>query len=385
MGKQGKGALGKIGSIKLPLLPQRNRDLSARLKGKLCFAFDFGEYATKVVVGKTGKDAAEVRQMLLVENGERKAKLDSGNLKEWKANLSRAFTQNNLNPSGQMGLCMVNSRNYISRLIEIPFADDHDRQGLVAYEMSQSLSLDIDAHLFQHKVMRTYDKDGVKMCTVWAAAVPKQLCELYYQLLESLKLQPAVMDVSANGMERLFAADQTLHAAASQSTVATVDYGMRGTEVNIFDQGRYVLGSFIERGDGKLVAAAKNALGAQISDIHNGNRLIIPPQKVYEIMSKSGQSEMAQLFVTTVEEWLSDINEAVKRYNVTYPSKPIAQLLLYGGSPQLVWLRAYLEKYLRIPTSIVQASDRFQLSGKIDSAGKPVAQFLNALNLLLIR
>jgi type IV pilus assembly protein PilM len=375
----------KIGEREKPSQRKKDKNIGAKVKGKLCFAFDFGEYATKVVVAKIDKGKIGIRHMLVIENDQREAKIDNANLKDWKTKISRAFNQNNISSSGQIGLCMVNSHNYISRQLDIPYAEETDRQGLVAYEMSQRLSLDMETHLFQHKVLRTYENDGVKMCTVWAAAVSKDLCELYFQLLESLKLQPLIMDVSVNGIERLFSMDRSFRELASDSTVVTVDYGIHGTEVNIYEQGHYLQGAYVERGDGKLVAAAKNMLGVQIADIHNGNKLIIPPQKVYEIMTKADQSEMAQLFLTTVEEWLSDINGVVKRYNVTYPAKPIARILLYGGSPQLVWLRAYLEKYLRIPTTVIQTSELFHPSEKIAPAGNAIPQFLNAMNLLLIR
>lgn len=364
---------------------EKDKDFRAKVKGKLCFAFDFGEYATKIVVAKVDKDKIDVRHTLVVENDDRKTKIDSSNLEDWKTKISHAFSQNNINPSGQFGLCVVNSRNYIARQLDIPYAEEDDRQGLVAYEMSQRLSLDPETHLFQHKVLRTYESNSVKMCTVWAVAVPKELCQLYFQLLDSLKLQPLVMDISVNGMERLFSADEAFRKLASNAVVATLDYGARGTEVNIYEDGKYLQGSYVERGDGKLVAAAKNTLGAQIADIHNENKLVIPPQKVYEIMTKADQSEMAQLFLTTVEEWLLDINSAVKRYNVTYPAKPISHILVYGGSPQLVWLRAYLEKYLRIPTTVVRAPECIQFSEKSAPADNAIPQLLNAMGLLLIQ
>lgn len=375
----------KIGEQGKRTRRKKEKDFGAKVKGKLCFAFDFGEYATKIVVAKINKGKVEIRNMLVVENDEREAKVDKANLKSWKAKISRALSQNNISPAGQIGLCTVNSHNYIGRQMEIPYAEEEDRQGLVAYEMSQRLSLDMDAHLFQHKLLRTYENNGVKMCSVWATAVSKDLCEAYFQLLESLRLQPLIMDVNVNGMERLFSMDRAFHALTSKSVVATIDYGIRGSEVNIYEQGRYLQGSYVECGDGKLVAAAKNMLGAQIADIHNGNKLIIPPQKVYEIMTKADQSEMAQLVLTTVEEWLSSINDVVKRYNVTYPTQPIARLLIYGGSPQLVWLRAYLERYLQIPTTIIQASELFQPSKKLAPTGSALSQFLNAMNLLLIQ
>lgn len=352
-------------------------------KGKLCFAFDFGEYATKIAVARISKGKVDVKQLLVIENGERKSKVDSTNIKEWKTKISRVFSQNNLNSAGQIGLCTINCRNYISRQLDIPFANDDDRQGLVAYEMSQSLSLDIETYFFQHKVKRTYENNGVKMCTVWAAAVPRTLCGIYYELLDSLRLKPLVMDINVNGIERLLVLDKALHSQAADSVVAAIDYGIHGTEVGIYDGGSYLQGTNVEPGESRLVHSAVNVLGMKITDIHNGNKLIIPPQAVYDILRQVQSSEPAKAFMGVVEEWLSEINAVIKRYNVSYPAKQISMLYLYGGSLQLSWLKGYLEKYLSVPVTILQTLDCCNIPDKLSKANNTVPQFVNALSLFL--
>lgn len=369
------------------LLPKKKppKPFAAEVRGKLCFAFDFGEYAAKIAVGKIAGGKIEVRDLLVVENDERSAKPDETNLKEWRGRLSRALSQRNLSAPGQIGLCTVGSRHYISRRLEIPYAEEQDRQGLVAYEMSQSLSLDPDAYLFQHRVVRTYDKNGVKMCSVWAAALPGDLCDNYYKLLESLKLRPLVMDISVNGMERLLTADRGLRAQTENRTIALVDFGIRGTEVGIYENGRYQESFRVDLGEGRLVAAAKNTLGVQIADIHNGNKLIVPPQAVYDIMRAAQLSEPAKAFRSAVEEWLTEINTVVKRYNLDHAARPVSALLLHGGSPQLSWLKAYLEKNLGIPAAVISSLDCCALSDRVQRSGNTVPQFLNALGLFLIQ
>lgn len=356
----------------------------AECKGKLCFAFDFGEYATKIAVARITSNGIDVRNLLTVENDERSCRIDDSNIKEWRTKLSRVFAQNNLNPSGQIGMCTIGCRQYISRQLSVPFAEEPDLNGLVAYEMSQSLSLDIDSYLFQQRILREYEENGVKMCSVWAAAVSKTLCDNYYNLIESLKLKPLVMDININGVERLLAADSYLHKQAEDKTIAVIDYGIRGTEVSVFENGRYAQGFNIELGEGRLVAAAKNVLGIQIADIHNGNKLIVSPQVIYDILRNAQSSEMAKAFMSVVEEWLTEINTVIQRYNINHPAGPVSGLYLYGGSQQLYWLKAYLEKYLSVPVAIISKVDYCTFSNK-NISDNAIPQFLNVLNLFLFQ
>ncbi len=357
----------------------------AECKGKLCFAFDFGEYATKIAVAKVTKDKVEIKNLIVVENDENHTRIDDSNIKEWRAKLSRVLAQHSLNTYGQIGLCSIGSRGYISRQLEIPYVKDEDREGLVAHEMSQILSLDVDSYLFQHKVKDIYESNGVQMCTVWAAAVSKKTCDNYYELLESLKLNPLVMDININGLERLFAADRGLEAQVQDKTVAVVDYGIRSTEVSMFEGGIYRQGSNINLGEGRLVTAAKNVLGVQISNIHNGNKLVVSPQVIYDILKQAQTSDPARMFMTVVEDWISEINSAIKRYNINHPGKEVEALLLYGGSLQFPWLKAYLERYLDVPTTVVTALDCAAISGKTELTSNTIPQFLNAIGLFYIQ
>lgn len=359
------------------------KKITDELKGKLCFAFDFGEYATKIVVAKIAKGKINVKHLLVVENDERKSKIDSSNIKDWRAKLLRELSQNNISASGHVAVCTVGSRYYISRQLEIPYAEDADLQGLVAYEMSQSLSLDMDSYYFQHKLLSVSERNGGKVCSVWVAALQKTVCDSYYELLDSLRLKPLVLDININGLERIFVADQALNALAKDSVVATVDLGIRSTEVNIFKNGVYVQGANVDIGDGKLVSAAKSVLGIQIADIHNGSKLIVKPQIIYDITRQTGSAN-AKAFVSVVEEWLTEINGVIKRHNISYPTAPITKILLYGGSPQQIWLKPYLEKYLGVSAFMVQNFDCCSIPSALVQGSNTLPQCLNAISLLLM-
>lgn len=359
----------------------KKADFSAATRGKLCFSFDFGEYSTKLTVAKVAGKSVQIVKQLLIENREHIRSINEENLSEWRNKISKALSDNKLNPAGQIGVCSLNSRHYIARQIEIPYADEADLQGLAAYELAQSLELDMDENIFQHKVLSTYEKNGKTMCTVWAAAVPKSLCQNYFNLLTSLKLKPMLMDLHVNGLESLLALDPALSAKTKDNSVAVIDYGLRNSEVYIFSGGSCLQTSNIDSGEGKLIAAAKNALGPHIVDIHNNNKLTVPPQEIYEIIRDADKSETAAVFADVVQKWIAEINNVVRRFNIDHPGRQIKNVFLYGGSQQLPWLKAYLEKLIGLPVEIMNGANCF----KSVSSPEELPKYLNSAAILLRR
>jgi len=357
----------------------KKQDFLTAVRGKQCFSFDFGEYSTKLTVAKVSGQNVQVIKQILIENREHSRTIEEDNLNEWRSKISKALTANHLNPVGQIGVCAVNSRHYIARQFELPQIDDADLAGMASHELSQSLELDMEEHVFQHKVLRTYERNGRNMCTVWAAAVPKSLCRNYFNLLSSLKLKPMLLDVHVNGLESILAADSDLASKSKHNSVAMIDYGLRNTEMYIFSKGNCVQSSNIDSGEGRLIAAAKNALGGHIVDIHNQNKITVPPQQIYEIIKDADTSETAAVFADVVQKWISEINNVIRRFNIDHPGEQIERVFLYGGSQQLPWLKAYLEKLISIPVEIISGTSCIRSGGSSEEFPK----FLNSAAILL--
>ena len=373
--------------LKSPIAPkqkEKNRkvkrlDYFAAVRGKRCFSFDFGEYSTKLTVANVSGSRIQIVKQIMIENRDHSRGIDEDNLNEWRGKILNAFSENKLNPAGQIGICAINSRHYIARQFEIPMADETDLQGLAAFELAQNLELDMDEYIFQHKVLRTYERNGKNMCTVWTAAVSKSLCQNYYNLLASLKLKPLILDVHVNGLEAILAADKDLNAKSQNNSVVMIDFGLRNTELYIFSNGSCVQTSNIDTGEGKLIAAAKIALGAQIVDIHNSNKLTVPPEEIYSIISEAENSESAAVFADVVQKWIVEINNVVRRFNIDHPGQQIEHVFIYGGSQQLPWLKVYLEKLLEIPVEILDELSCFRVPGDSSLASR----YLNSASVLL--
>ncbi len=354
-------------------------------RGKLCFAFDFGEYAIKIVVAKIQKNGFEIRNMIIIENDEQDTKLDKSNVKQWSSRIKREFALKNIVPNDQVAVCSVGERSCLSRQFDIPYIEDaYDRNGIAGQEMCTNLALDPDAYIFQHELLDIKETDDGRVCTVRVVAIRDEVASVYYDLIRSLKLRPYVLDVNANGVKRFAAADIEVSSASNGRTAAYIDYGMNSSDIYICRDGRLLGVSHIDNGDNRLVAEAKNFLGAQIADPKNPNKLLVQPSQIYGIINEADYNPKATAFSMVVEEWLSKINSIITRFDIENPTQKVSHIYLYGGSFQLVWLVKYVQSVTKKESSIIQKSDCFDLNSIYNAKNNAIPQFFNALNLLLM-
>lgn len=363
---------------------KKRKSFYSSTRGKMIFAFDFGEFAVKVGVLKIRKNGAEVRHLFTVENPENLTKPDAGNIRAWKARIQRGLSKRNLMTDNQLAICTVGGKYYIHRQLEIPSVADADLDGLAESEMSQMLSLDSSNYVFQSERTDVLENGEEKKDRVWTVAIPKETCEAIHELIRSLKLRPFVMDIHANGIRRLLRADPTLSRETEGKTVVCIDYGMTHTELFFIKDGKLMADTLLDSGDARLVSEAKNVLSLRIADPGNYNKLTASPEEIYGIMNRSATNADARSFTVTVEDWLNSIQTAISRYNFEHPEGPVERVYMYGGSPQLVWLVQYLANLTRLPASVISDSTLFDTEAVFGSRRYSIAGYLSLLSLSLM-
>lgn len=358
----------------------------AKAAGRPVFAFDFGEYSIKVAMVKLRRGEVEIRNLFTVENKENLAKLDNQNAKNWRALLQRAFSVRSIITDDHIAVCTFGGKYYIHRQIEIPYVENvTDRNGVVAAEMSQLLALDVNAYVFQHELLSVNEeKEDGKTCTVWAIAMPKELCTAVFELLKALKMKPLIMDIHANGMKRLLSADASLRKETRGWTVACIDYGMTHTDLLFFNDGAFINETVLDLGDTQLVQAARGAAGVRITDPTNANKIVVSPQDICNILNRTHTTAEERAFAQTVKDWLSKVNTAITRFNFDHADNPVREILLYGGSPQNYWLAQYVESVVGIPTKLITDTSLYNTENVAGDEGMDISAYLNVLNLSLM-
>lgn len=372
---------------------RKQSDFRRFAAGKIVFAFDFGEYSVKIAVLKILRSGgAEIRNLLTVENVEGLPRLDMNNLKNWRARIQRALSQRNLSADEHYAVCTFGSKTFIHRQLEIPYVEEKDRNGLVESEMSQLLALETGSYIFQHEVIEELvtrnaenpEAEEEKKTRVWAVAMPRDTCTAAYNLLRSLKFRPLVMDIHANGIRRFLSADDFYAATTANETVACLDYGMTHTEVSFIRNGKLLGNALLDAGDGRLVSEAINAMGNRAVDTSNQFKLAVSPEEVCSLLTKEDVTAEERAFNISVEDWLSKISTAINRFNYDHPDEPASRILIYGGSPQIIWLVQYIQMLVKLPADRITNSTLFQATGSLASKKIDYSTYLNALSLALM-
>lgn len=352
--------------------------------GKVLFAFDFGEFSVKIAVLKIRRGSIELRHLVTVENRENLTRLDHSNVREWRTRIQRALSQLNIVVDDHLAVCTVGGKNFISRRLEIPYAEEKDRAGLVENEMSQLLALDSASYVFQHELLEVVGSGENKKCVVWAVAMPREVSGAAYELLRSLKLRPLVMDIHVNGIRRFLKADEALRNGCKGQTVACIDYGMTNTEINYVRGGQLIGNSLVDEGDGRLVSEARNALGVRAADPSNPNKLTASPREICDILNKAHTTAEERSFTMFIQDLLSKIDTAISRFNFEHPSEPVGKIYMYGGSPQLVWLSQYVASVTQLPTEHITKTNLFDTESMANQKNIDYSAYLNVLGLALM-
>ena len=373
-----------LNKIKIGGKPKKTGSLRSAAMGKLVFAFDFGEFSVKIAVFKIKRNSIELRHLFSVENKENLTKLDNSNIKNWRARIQRAFTQRNILIGDHLAVCTVGGKSFIHRQLEIPYADEKDRNGLVENEMSQLLALDPQSYVFQNELLEVIGDGENKKCKVWAVAMPKETSSAAFELIRSLKLKPLIMDIHTNGIRRFLQADESFRASAAGQTVACIDYGMTHTEISFIRDGKLLGNTLIDIGDGRLVSEAVNAIGIRITDNTNPNKIVASPEEICNILNKAHTTAEERAFSAFIEDWLSKINTAITRFNYEHTFDPVNRVYIYGGSPQLVWLVQYISIVTKLPAGLITQPSLFDTGSLMTDKTPDYSAYLNVLNLSLM-
>ncbi|MCQ2425122.1 MAG: pilus assembly protein PilM [Lachnospiraceae bacterium] len=371
---------------------RKQSDFRKYANGKVVFAFDFGEYSVKIAVLKIKRNGAEIRNLFTVENAEGLPRLDMSTLKNWRARIQRALSQRNLGGDDHYAVCTFGAKTFIHRQLEIPYVEEKDRPGLVESEMSQLLALETGAYLFQHEVIEELvvkessdpETEPEKKTKVWAVAMPRDTCTAAFDLLRSMKFKPLVMDIHANGIRRFLTADDFYAASTAGQTVACLDYGMTHTEISFIRDGKLLGNTLLDAGDGRLVSEAINAMGNRAADTANPFKLAVSPEEVCAILTKENATAEERAFSVSIEDWLSKISTAISRFNFDHPDEPASRILIYGGSPQIIWLVQYIQMLVKLPADRITNTTIFETTGMLTDKKIDYSTYLNALSLALM-
>ena len=335
-------------------------------------AFEIGSSTIKIVEGRYSKNKLQVYRMMDMNTPE--GSIEDGKITNDReiTEALKAFLKKN-NVKIKEGICTTNSSSIISREISIPSdveADEIDT--VIEYEIEQYLPIRLEDYVIQYTILdKVADSEGPKL-RVNVVAFPKVIAKGYYDLLNNLELEPYVLDVNFNSLNKISSYSQV----TMGGTVAFVDMGATSINVTIFKGEKLDFTRIIKYGGDNIDYALSAKLDMSTKATES--------EKI-EKASLLNVSEDDILNVT-IEETLNDILGELERilqfYNNQSIGTSIESIILYGGTSNIEGIDRFIENKLSIPTKRLSRLKNIEFSTKRQN-NENIGKYLNAIGSII--
>lgn len=371
------GQLGKSGKA-------TRKNVNRKIQGKTVLSIDIGQHTTKLVLGRSIKPAVEVRQAVTfqtphgsIENGRI---LDSNEL---AAQISQAINTEKMHAA--YVFCTMEDSEIITREIILPTVQEATMENMLQFEVQQYMPVDLDNYIIQSKVLDSFDDNGVDKTRFLATAVPKDLIQSYFDLMQKINLKAAVLDIQSNSAGKLLLWE---YAAAGNSvmpanhSIAVVDFGYSHINVILIGDGKYQFNRYITQGAESIDRSFMSVFGYSEEEIEQKKRRGIDLSTSLSTSDDPHGSvdqaalRDADIIKNAIDNWVDELERVFKYYASRSKEKPVQKILIHGGVTQIPGFGAYLSKVLGIPVERIQTLRCVKLQ---DSSIQDITPYLNAI------
>ena len=357
--------------------------------GTPLLSIDIGQRITKIVMGRTVKPTQiEVRRAIsfLTPGGsmEKGRILDFGDL----SSQIRHFVDGE-KPSAV--ICTLENAEIITREIILPTAGDAEMESMLQYEVQQYMPVDLENYIIQSKRLDSFQDGGASKTRFLSTAVPKDLAQSYFDLMQKSNLKPDVLDIQSNSIDKLATSEI---AAASNSiipadaTVAIVDFGYSHINVVLIENGRYQFNRYIDQGSESIDRTLMSVFDYTEEEIEQRKR-----EAIDLTTSLSAAADPSQDFERTalrevnivknvLDNWADEFERVFKYYTSRNSGKDVKTILIHGGVTQIKGFDAYLSKIMGMPVELISKLNCVKVQ---DSSISSITPYLNAIGAFIRR
>ncbi len=232
----------------------------------------------------------------------------------------------------------ISGYSVIVKKVNLAVMEEDQLEEYIMQEAEQYIPFDISDVYLDYQDLKTNTKDSDRT-DVMLVAAKKEIVDDYLDMLRSINLQPAVVDVDG------FALENTYEAIYEKSdNVALVDIGASKMNINILAEGISVVARDIVVGSRQLTEQIQGAFDVEYDEAE--------ALKLGQIPAEEKQEEMEEIFSSTCTQWVLEIKKAIDLYHSNNPDKPLTRLVLSGGGSKVVGLADFLESETAIPVEI---------------------------------
>lgn len=353
-------------------------------KMKNIMVLDIDAEAIKIVVGNVNKNEISVKKVcssLLPEDTYNDGKVL--NQRALEAFIKELIKNNKIKIN--QCICCFESSLMISRDVLVPKNPNANFQDMAKYEVAQFLPVEISRYVVQSKPIREVEVDGKPFIETLSTAVPKEMVEQLYKMIQNIGLKPMVLDIHSNAIGKLIESQGKINEEdISTKTVALIDFGHDSIFVSIFQLGQFKLSRLIPKGTKELDANISRFININKEDA-TSRRINVKSMKI-NTSNEAVNDEMRLVNVmrSTLEDWFEEI-EKVFRYHTsrTKGATQIEKVFICGDITKINDMPEYLSSYFNITAERINKIKYVDWS----ATGEPkeITDFLYALGAIYRR
>ncbi len=316
-------------------------------------SLDIGTYNTKIAIGKESQGIVTISKLINFRTPEDTVR-DGEIIDEEKLTsvLSKHIQKNRL--VGMRAICTFQDRSSIIREFVLPVVKDDEVDSMIRFELEQFQIFNINESIIQYKeIERVKEEDGAEKKKYFVIAVRRQTMEKYYNLLKNIKLNPVVMDLTSNTIEKLFSDRDNFPIPTVggyiPEIVAIINLGHRYTLINIICKGIPHFSRIIEIGGEELTVQLVNHFNLSYEVAEKKKQLFCDIT-----VAEEDCSEELELYNHLIKDilgtWVEKIQRIFNFYSSRTNQNQIEVIYLHGGTSQLKGIETYFEDRLTIPT-----------------------------------
>lgn len=362
---------------------------SKKFLGKLLLSIDIGQYTTKLVWGRTIKPAVvEVKRILSfptpagsVEKGrivniDALARQIDSIVKVEKTKAAFVF-------------CTMENAEIITREILLPTAAENDMEDMLEYEVQQYMPVDLGNYIIQSKMLDTFSQSDISKTRFLSTAVPKDLVQSYYELMQKVNLKASVLDIQSNAIDKLVqselvAAPESVFPA--EASIAVVDIGYSHINAVLMENGQYQFNRYIDQGAVNIDRSLMSVFDYTEGEVSEKKRNTIDLNSVASILPDASDSldqiTMREINVVKniVDNWSDELERVFRYYASRRTNKTVQKIYIHGGAAQIKGIEDYLSKVLGIPVQRINTLNCVRTQDNTE-----VTPYLNAIGVFFRR
>jgi len=225
-----------------------------------------------------------------------------------------------LNVKEQNVATSVAGYSVIIKRISVGTMTDDELQDSIQYEAEQYIPFDVQDVNIDFHIIGEHESSPNQM-NVMLVAAKKEIIDEYVDLLETIDLNPCVLDIDVFAMERVFEENYL----DEEGNIALVDIGANKMNINIVKDYMSIFTRDVTVGGERITREIASRFDCSFEEAEAAK---------LGKADKVSEEDVRGVVYSFTENWSDEIRRAIDFYYSTYPDEEVRRIVLSGGATQ---------------------------------------------------